>query len=220
MHGKTEAKENTDKLIAEGKVFNLETAKTHRGKWQKFFNNDFPIMVDLGMGSGLFLRNLILHDQKNETKKNYIGIEIKGERIWKSYKKLEELFAAGNLTLINMFVDKLNQVFGKEELDEIYLAYPDPWPKDRHEKHRMTSLEFVKMYEKILKPGGIVYFKTDNQKMYEFSKEQFKARKWELLEESKDLMNSKFWLKDIESDFEKVFKLKDKSFYYLKYNKS
>jgi len=217
MRGKTQAKENTEKLIASGKIFNVETAKDHQGKWQKFFNNENKIIVDLGMGSGLFLKNLILHEQKHDIDGNYIGIEIKGERVWKSYRKLEGLYEAGNVTIINMFVNKINQVFGKNELDEIYLIYPDPWPKDRHEKHRMTSIEFIKMYEKILKKKGFVYFKTDNPNMYKFTKEQFARKGWKLLEQSEDLQNSEYWLKDVESDFEKVFKLEKKKFYYLKY---
>lgn len=217
MRGKTAAKAEAEKLIKEGKVLDLDSAKKYQGQWKEHFANNNKLAVDLGMGSGLFLRNFILHEQKCGIKKNYIGVEIKGERIWKAYKKLAELFSGGNIVLLNVYVNKVNQVFGKGEIDEIYLIYPDPWPKDRHAKHRMTSQGFIKTYEKILAPDGCLYFKSDNKAMYKFTKEQFNSCGWKLLEESGDLLASKYDLKNIESDFEKVFKLSKKKFYYLKY---
>ncbi len=212
MRGKTEAKENLALLIKKGKVLDIDTAKKIRGNWRKLFKNDQPIVLELGMGSGLFMKNLVLRDQKNCIKKNYIGLEIKGDRLWKSFRKLEELKKNCNIELVNMNVEKINQVFTKNEIDEIYIVYPDPWPKARHEKKRMTGLKFMEIYEKILKPGGQLFFKSDNKQLFEFTKEQFKSKKWKKFEESNDLMKSKYDLKEVETDYEKVFKLRNKNF--------
>ena len=136
------------------------------------------------MGKGKFLMRLA---EKNPHI-HYIGIEKYSSVLVRALEKMEEN-PLENLHFIRMDAENIVNVFEKGEVDQIYLNFSDPWPKDRHAKRRLTSDRFLGKYEKILVKGGLVEFKTDNRDLFDFSLESIKECGWELVDYTFDLHN-------------------------------
>ena len=118
--------------------------------------------------------------------RNYVGIEKYSSVLLRAIEKQQQE-QLPNVRLIRMEAEYITDVFEKKEAAGIYLNFSDPWPKDRHAKRRLTSRQFLKRYEQIIEPGGIVQFKTDNTALFDFSLEEVKAAGWELLCCTRDL---------------------------------
>ena len=147
------------------------------GKWNKIFGNDNPVRIEIGCGKGRFITALAAKNPQI----NYIGIEKYSSVLIKALQKaLSYKPALENIRFIRMDAQIINTMFGENEVDRIYLNFSDPWPKDRHAKRRLTSREYLRRYDKILKPGGIVEFKTDNEKLFCFSLEEAPAAGWHI----------------------------------------
>ena len=165
-------------------VYNKDFA--FKGKWNKsFFQNDNPIIVDLGCGKGEYTIELARRFEE----KNYIGIDIKGARIWKGAKQaLDENI--NNAAFIRTRVELINSFFDSNEIDEIWLLFPDPQPKKK--KKRLTSGKFLNLYKKILRTDGIVHLKTDSDLLYLYTLEIAKYNNLEVECFTDDLYNSNF----------------------------
>lgn len=135
----------------------------YKGKYQKLFNNNNPIYIEIGMGKG----NFIIENALKYPNINFIGIEKYDSVIVRTVEKLEDL-EIPNLKLIRMDANNITEVFDKE-IDLIYLNFSDPWPKARHEKRRLSSYEFLKKYDLIFKNKKNIIMKTDNRKLFEYS---------------------------------------------------
>lgn len=146
-----------------------------QGKWQDFFRNENPIHVELGTGKGKFITTLA--KLFNDT--NYIGIEKVPEVLLKAVKKAEGLEVT-NLAFLMLDIFELLEVFEPGEVDRFYLNFSDPWPKNRHAKRRLTNPQLLDYYRKILKPGGEIHLKTDNEQFFEYSLNQFALKGWQL----------------------------------------
>lgn len=136
-----------------------------KGKWnRKFFNNSNPVVLELGCGKGEYSVGLA----KKYPDKNFIGIDRKGARMWRGAKdsQLEEI---NNVAFLRTKVEQLSYFFGPEEISEIWITFPDPLPKKKRIRKRLTSPNFLNMYREILAKGGIVHLKTDNLEFFEFS---------------------------------------------------
>lgn len=145
-----------------------------KGCWQEVFGNDQPLYLEVGMGKGRFITDLALaHPDRN-----YVGIEKYSSVLLRALEKREQLPEVNNLLFLRMDAEDLPKVFGKNEVDGIYLNFSDPWPKDRHAKRRLPSKEFLARYDQILKPEGRVEFKTDNRMLFDFALEQVKEAGW------------------------------------------
>ena len=153
---------NTDELINNSKYL-IKDSKEYKNKWNKLFNNNNPIHLEIGMGKGNFIINMALKYPDI----NFIGVELHTNVIARACKKLEEL-EINNLKLINVNAENLNEIFDKE-IDLIYLNFSDPWPKKRYAKRRLTSESFLKIYDKLFKDNKIIKLKTDNQLLFESS---------------------------------------------------
>jgi tRNA (guanine-N7-)-methyltransferase len=128
-----------------------------KGKWASFFGNSNPIIVELGCGKGEYSVGLA---QKNPNI-NYIGIDIKGARFWRGAKTaLEEKLP--NVAFVRTQIELVTQVFGAGEVSELWITFPDPQFKYKRAHHRLTNPTFLKSYNTILKPNGIVHLKTDS----------------------------------------------------------
>ena len=135
---------------------------TNKGKWNKVYNNNNPIYIEIGMGKGKFIRdNAIKYPNIN-----FIGIDKYDTLIYKAIKNID--IDIPNLRLINMNAENLNDIFDKE-IDLIFLNFSDPWPKERHEKRRLTNEKFLKIYELIFKNTNRIILKTDNMNLFEYS---------------------------------------------------
>lgn len=170
----------------------------YKGKWAALFNNNNPIHIEIGMGKG----NFIIGMAKSNPNINFIGIEMYDSVIVKAALKLEDE-EINNLKLIRMDARLINDVFDKE-IDLIYLNFSDPWPKKRNAKRRLTHERFLSLYENIFKNKKIIYMKTDNVSLFEFSIESLSEFGYKLKNISLDLHNSDFE-GNIMTEYEKKF---------------
>ena len=168
----------------------LKDPEQFRGAFrQTVFQNTDPLHIEIGMGKGQFLLTLALQNPSV----NYIGIERYSSVLLRPVEKLASMQAAGeavpsNLRFICMDAADISQVFAPGEVDRIYLNFSDPWPKARHARRRLTSLEYLDRYDEILSPNGQVEFKTDNRALFDFSLEQIEASPvWTLAARTFDL---------------------------------
>ena len=135
-----------------------------RGKWNSFFKNDNPIVLELGCGKGEYTTELA----KLNPNKNYIGIDIKGARIWKGAKESIQN-NLNNVCFIRTQIELIDKIFFKQEISEIWITFPDPQQKIQRKKHRLTNIVFMSMYKKILKKGGEVNLKTDSEFLHGYT---------------------------------------------------
>jgi tRNA (guanine-N7-)-methyltransferase len=156
------------------------------GRWNELlFENNHPLVLEVGCGRGEYTVGMArLHPEKN-----FIGTDIKGARIWKgSTMAIEE--ELDNVAFLRTFIENIEDNIGEHEIDEIWITFPDPRPKDRDIKRRLTSPKFLDIYNRIVKPGGIVHLKTDNLGLFEFTLEVLKEREVSNLIYTFDLYNS------------------------------
>ncbi|MBD1396039.1 tRNA (guanosine(46)-N7)-methyltransferase TrmB [Pontibacter sp. JH31] len=157
-----------------------------KGKWrQEFFENGNPLVLEIGCGRGEYTVGMA----RLFPDKNYIGLDIKGARIWKGSTMAQEE-DLHNVGFLRTFIENLEDNFAEGEVDEIWVTFPDPRPRDRDIKRRLTSPRFLDLYAKILKPGGIVHLKTDNQMLFEYTLEVLQERQPKELLSTADLYQS------------------------------
>lgn len=192
-----------DEVIAQSEHV-IQNPQEYKGKWNEVFHNNNPIQIEIGMGKGQFLMKLA----ELNPNINYIGIEKYTSVILRAVQKRNEI-EISNLKLICMDAEDIIHVFEKGEVNKIYLNFSDPWPKDRHSKRRLTSKEFLNRYDNILHDDGTIEFKTDNKKLFEFSLEEIKESKWNLVAHTFDLHHDSV-LSDgnIMTEYEEKFSLK------------
>ncbi len=179
----------------------IHDEQAHKGKWNEVFGNDKPIRLEIGAGKGRFLMDLAARD----TDYNFLGIEKYSSVLLRALQKMEEE-PLDNLRFIRMDAEYIGDSFAPGEIDRIYLNFSDPWPKDRHAKRRLPSHQFLARYAQILKPGGLVEFKTDNRGLFDFALEEIKESSFELLLSTFDLHADSELMKDnIMTEYEERF---------------
>ena len=181
-----------------------QNPQEQKGNWSEYFGTSAPLHVEIGMGKGKFITTLA----QKHPEVNYIGVErydsvlIRAVEKRKAQKELAELT---NLTFLSEDAAKLPEVFAPGEVDRIYLNFSDPWPKDRHAKRRLTSKQFLAIYEQFLKPEREICFKTDNRDLFDFSVEEAKAEGWELTGVTYDLHHSPYAEGNVMTEYEEKF---------------
>lgn len=194
-------------------VFQLNPV--HKGVWnENYFKNSNPIVLELGCGRGEYTVSLA----KFFPQKNFIGIDIKGARIWRGAKTgMEENIS--NMAFLRIEIEQLEEHFGQGEVDEIWITFPDPQPQISRERKRLTYNRFLEMYKKVLKPDGIVHLKTDNDGLYEYTLEKTKELKLNVIKHTSDLYKEE-WLDDvlsIQTTYEKIYRDKGKNINYIQF---
>ena len=155
-----------------------------RGKWNKeFFQNDSPIILELGCGKGEYTVGLA----RFFPEMNFIGIDIKGSRMWNGAKEIH-LHGLINAGLLRTNIELLPLFFAENEVTEIWITFPDPQMKKA--KKRLTSTRFMGLYRKFLKPGGIVHLKTDSGFLFQYTSAMVSKNHFKVLNETPDLYNS------------------------------
>ncbi|WP_300278446.1 tRNA (guanosine(46)-N7)-methyltransferase TrmB [Peptacetobacter sp.] len=157
------------------------------GKWHEKFGNNNPIYMEVGTGKGQFITTLA----ELNPDKNFIAMEIKEEVLLHAVYKAKEK-GLTNILFIWGDVKMIPNYFKEGELSRIYINFCDPWPKNRWEKRRLTHSDFLNIYKKLLSEDGEIHFKTDNEKLFEFSLNEIAGNNWKLKNISLDLVNSKF----------------------------
>ena len=183
--------------IVENSSYVIKNSENNKGNFNKLFGNNNPIHIEIGMGKG----NFIINNAIKYPNINFIGIEKYDSVMVKAIRRLEELDLP-NLRLIRMDANNIEEVFDKE-IDQIYLNFSDPWPKERHAKRRLTSPNFLNKYKNIFKDKEIITFKTDNRKLFEYSVMSFNSQGFTIENLSLDLYND-----DIEDNIPTEYEMK------------
>ncbi len=152
-----------------------------KGKWASdFFKNANPIVLELGCGKGEYTVELAALNPNV----NYIGVDIKGARLWKGAKQAKER-ELKNVGFLRTNIELITQFFGENEVDEIWLTFPDP--QMRKTRKRLTSTTFLNKYRKFLKTDGIIHLKTDSNFQFTYTREMAKLNGFEILAETENV---------------------------------
>jgi tRNA (guanine-N7-)-methyltransferase len=135
------------------------------GTWFEFFENHNPIVLELACGKGEYTVGLA----EIYPNKNFIGVDIKGNRLWVGAKKAMQRFLK-NVAFLRIQIDRITDFFATEEVEEIWITFPDPQLRISKSKKRLTHPKFLRLYYQILKPGGKIHLKTDSPDLYQFTK--------------------------------------------------
>jgi tRNA (guanine-N7-)-methyltransferase len=202
------------KRFGEIKTFSnvLEYPEDMKGKWYEFFQNKKPIVLELACGKGEYAIGLAqLYPQKN-----FIGVDIKGNRLWVGAK-----FALKNdlknVAFLRTQIDKINQYFFKDEVDEVWITFPDPQLRFSKAKKRLTHPKFLRLYQQILKPGGKIHLKTDSPDLYRFTKSVIEFYNLILISDKDNVYKQEILSAElaIKTHYEKLDIAKSNSIFYL-----
>ncbi|HLV91930.1 MAG TPA: tRNA (guanosine(46)-N7)-methyltransferase TrmB [Aequorivita sp.] len=157
--------ETFDNVIQPTREEVVSNAFEYKGKWrEKFFKNDNSLVLELGCGKGEYSVNLA----KAYPNKNFIGIDIKGARFWRGAKtSIEENIL--NVGFLRSQIELIDFLFDENEVDEIWITFPDPQIKYKRTKHRLTNPDFLQKYKKVLRPEGVIHLKTDSEFMHGYT---------------------------------------------------
>ena len=201
---------NKEEIMNNSKLL-ITNPKENIGKWNKVFNNNNKIYIEIGMGKGTF----ILENALAYPNINFIGIEKYDSIIARAIQKIESLeVIPNNLKLIRMDAKEIDSIFNKE-IDMIYLNFSDPWPKKRHSERRLTSNYFLNKYDLIFKNDKEIIMKTDNTSLFEYSLVTLSQNNYKFEKISLDLHNSDVE-NNIMTEYEKKFSRKNNCIYYVK----
>ncbi|MEI9807271.1 MAG: tRNA (guanosine(46)-N7)-methyltransferase TrmB [Bacteroidota bacterium] len=144
----------------------LQFPKEIAGKWNAFFKNENPLILELACGKGEYAVGL----GQLYPAKNFIGVDLKGNRIWVGARKALQN-NLHNVAFLRTQIDQVNEYFSKDEVAEIWITFPDPQLRMSKAKKRLTHPKFLRLYQQFLVPGGLIHLKTDSPDLYEFTKE-------------------------------------------------
>jgi len=173
-----------------------------KGKWNKeIFKNNNPIVLELGCGKGEYTVGLA----KNFPANNFIGVDIKGARMWRGAKTANEQNLQ-NVAFVRTRIEFINSFFSADEVDEIWITFPDPHPGGRNSNKRLTSPWFLNSYRLFLKDKGIIHLKTDNKELYDFTNKVLNYNTLEIIISMNDLYAEKADnVLSIRTHYEKIF---------------
>ena len=190
-----------------------------KGKWRsEVFKNENPIVLELGCGKGEYSVGLA----KSFPNKNFIGIDIKGARFWFGAKEAVEK-NLNNVAFLRTQIELVDCFFDHDEVDEIWITFPDPQIKYRRTKHRMTHPDFLDRYKKILKKDGIVHLKTDSEFLHGYTLGLLQGQGHEIISAHHDIYGAPEYepgtplLREIKTYYEGLFSAKGKTITYLKF---
>ncbi len=188
-----------------------------KGKWANdFFKNTNPIILEIGCGKGEYTVGMA----KNFPEKNFIGIDIKGARIWRGAKTIEEE-KIENAAFIRSQAGLIDLWFAQNEISEIWITFPDPQPGARGNK-RLTSPRYLKMFSKVLQTNGIIHLKTDSDFLYEYTVEMAKNEQHKIIGQTDDVYKSQIGgpLTEIQTFYEQMWLEEGKTIKYISFQLS
>jgi tRNA (guanine-N7-)-methyltransferase len=154
-----------------------------KGAWnEKIFCNQYPIVLELGCGKGEYTIGL----SSRFPNRNFIGIDIKGARIWRGAKTAHEKLIS-NVAFLRTRIEFINSFFAEDEVDEIWITFPDPYNGKRNSNKRLTCPWFLNNYRKFVKNRGIIHLKTDNAELHKYTRSVVKMNDLEILRDTSDL---------------------------------
>ncbi len=182
------------------------------GNWSLHFGNENPVVLELGCGKGEYTVGLA----QKYPDKNFIGVDIKGNRIWRGAKTAIEK-KMKNVAFLRTMIDGIASAFGKKEVSEIWITFPDPQPKK--ENKRLTAQIFLERYKSILQKNGIIHLKTDSRELYDYTLGVISKNKHELIDSSCNLYaeQGRDEVKSIQTYYEEKFLKQEKKIAYIKF---
>lgn len=199
---------NADKII-NGSSYLIKNPEMYKNKWKNVFGNNNPICLELGMGRGSFIIGMA----KKYPNINFIGLELDVNQTATAVKNTSGM-KLDNLKMICADANNIIDYFGKE-IDTLYLTFSEPWPKKQDEKKRFTSLNYLKLYDRVFKKNKHIILKTDNKILFQSGLESLSSYWYTFDVVSLDLHNDERNIKNVMTDFEMQYYKEHRQIYYL-----
>lgn len=197
-------------------VYQLDEGKELKGKWaSQHFKNNNPVILELACGKGEYSVGLA----KMFPNKNFIGIDLKGNRIWRGARTgVDE--GISNLAFLRIQIEDIVDYFGEHEIEEIWITFPDPQPQDSREKKRLTYPGFLDKYKTFLRPGGKINLKTDNDGLHQYTVETVKNLNLTCHKRTEELYKSEYAdaVLSIKTHYERIYLKHDKNINYIQFS--
>lgn len=182
-------------------AFDENRVTAFKGRWrQQVFANNQPLDVEIGTGNGFHFA----HYAEKNPHRNVVGLEVKFKPLIQAIRRALRA-GAQNARIARFNASHLYQIFEKQEVDNLIIHHPDPWPKPRHWKHRLIQDEFLEQIYELQKPGGIVEFKTDSRDYFDWTMQKLRQSKYRILQSTTDLHNSALSDQNFQTHFENLF---------------
>ena len=192
----------------EASSFYVDEPENLKGKWKKQFKNkNQPMHLELGCGKGQFMAQLALENQNI----NYIAIDLVDAMLGLAKRNIEQAYKEANIETNNILItrfdiERILLLFAKQdEIERIYINFCNPWPRGKHRKKRLTHSIQLEKYKEFLKEDGQIYFKTDDDELFESSLIYFEESGFKIIEKTYDLHQEPIFEKNIETEHEKMF---------------
>ncbi len=191
----------------EASSFYIDNPEDFKGKWKEYFLNDNPIHLELGCGKGNFISKLAIENLDI----NYIAIDLIDAMLGLAKRNVEEIYKQNEQEVNNLVLTRFNierillMLDEKDEIERIYINFCNPWPRGKHRKKRLTHTRQLEKYKVFLKDGGEIYFKTDDDDLFESSIGYFKESGFEIIKITYDLHNEPIFERNIETEHEEMF---------------
>ena len=192
----------------EASPFYVDNPETKRGNWKDSFKNpSLPLYLELGCGKGNFIAEMASRHKEI----NYIAIDLVDAMLGLAKRNVEQTYKEKKLETDNIYltrfdIERIGLILSKEdEIERIYINFCNPWPRGKHHKKRLTHIRQLEKYKEFLKPGGKIYFKTDDDNLFLESLEYFKQAGFETVKKTDDLHQEKDFWENIETEHEKMF---------------
>ena len=195
--------------------FCINEPETLKGKWREEFKNDAPIYLELGCGKGGFISQAAPENPD----KNYIAVDIKNEMLVLAKRKLEAAYKEKKIPMDNIRIfikniEQIDNVFGEgDKIDRIYINFCNPWPKPKHKKRRLTHFRQLEKYKTFL--NGDIWFKTDDDDLFNESFQYFEDAGFEIKFKTYDLHSSEYMSQNYVTEHEKMFTEEGKKIKFL-----
>lgn len=193
-------RKNTPQRIEACGEYFISSPTEFKDNWNNVFNNNNPIRLEIGCGKGDFVKGMA---EKNPDI-NFIAVEKATDIMVLALEKIKNA-GLTNVRFINCDAAILTEIFQPEFFDVIYINFPDPWPKKRHEKRRLTSSQFLNIFRTILTSNGSIHFKTDNRDLFDYSLESFQENNYVLKNVSFDLKTEELIYDNVKTEYERNF---------------
>lgn len=197
-------------------AFDEERAKEHRGHWRKLYGADssVPLDLEIGTGNGYFFA----HRAIAEPQRLLVGMEVKYKPLIQSIRRARR-DGAENARIVRYDANCLEDIFGHEELNHVFIHHPDPWPRKRDWKHRLIQDDFLEVLWPLMRPGSYVNFKTDSEDYYDWALPIFEKSKFKKIRATRDLHKSDWASENFVTHFESLFLQKGQPIFYCRFEK-
>lgn len=191
----------------EASEFYIDNPEIYKGKWKKLFKNNNPIHLELGCGKGNFISQLSVKNQNI----NYIAIDLVDAMLGLAKRNIENTYGdqkkdINNIYIIRYDIERILNIFDKnDDIQRIYINFCNPWPRGKHRKKRLTHTRQLEKYKQFLSEDGEIYFKTDDDGLFNDSIKYFTESGFEIIDNTNDLENTKDFWDNIMTEHEKMF---------------